>query len=214
MTTTLADAAVCLLLVSAAAVVVSETHRPPHPDEPATTVTTVTERVTYPVGAGHTRTRHGTLAELLAVAAVADAVKDRPLVRAVRAAVRATLGRGVQVVARWRFSPDAPIAGRVTVGPEPSTDTVHATSFVVPVGTAGDDTPAVRELLRVTLPPSRRAIGPGGIDDRYRTLATAYGTDPSIESVPAAIDRLRAAIDVHERATPGRVQIVVRRWES
>ena len=208
MTGTLVDAAVCLLLVSAAAVVVSSVERPEQtaPDRTLSTLATVTQRVTYPVTPNQTRTRHATLAQLLAVGAVADATGDRPVVRAIRRVVRETVGNRVRIVASWR--PDAPLSGRVTVGPTPPPDGVRAATLVVPIESS---------ILRVTVPPERRALAragaPAAIRDRYRTLAAAYGVQRSVDSVAAAIRRLRAAIDSRHRQTTGRVLIVVRSYE-
>lgn len=232
MTGTLADAAICLLLVSAAAVVATTADRSrptaTTPDETLTTLATVTDRVTYAVTDDRNRTRHGTIAELLARGAVADAVGDTPQVRAVRAATRAVVGPRVRVVARWRPAPGAPIAGRVTVGPEPPAGPVRAGRFVVPFAVADCDanltTHAARvaaTILRVTIPPERRALARAGavnaIRHRLTRLATAYDAEGGKLSVRTAIDRLQRAITTHVRRspdehTPGRVTVVVRTW--
>ena len=97
------------------------------------------------------RTTHGSLAGLLARAATASSgvVDDgdageperEPLTRtrvgfrrAVRDAVRARVGAGVRIDAVWRPYPDAPVGGRVGVGPEPPGDGVHAATLTLPTG--------------------------------------------------------------------------------
>ena len=96
------------------------------------------------------RTAHGSLAGLLARAATASSgvavdTAERPerdpltrtqagFRRAVRDAVRARTGTGVRVDAVWRPYPDAPVGGRVGVGPEPPGDDVHAATLTVPTG--------------------------------------------------------------------------------
>jgi hypothetical protein len=52
----------------------------------------------------------------------------------VRDAVRARVGAGVRIDAVWRPYPDAPVGGRVGVGPEPPGDGVHAATLTLPTG--------------------------------------------------------------------------------
>ncbi|WP_221625629.1 DUF7284 family protein [Halobellus ruber] len=97
------------------------------------------------------RTTHGSLAGLLARAAtassgvVADGESGQPerepltrtwagFRRAVRDAVRARVGARVRIDAVWRPYPDAPVGGRVGVGPEPPGDGVHAATLTIPTG--------------------------------------------------------------------------------
>jgi hypothetical protein len=173
------DAAIALLLISAAVGVVVTADRSPaaspttdRADAVADTLAATTAAINYslapgvrelnrsegvpdravrPDTPGLDRTAHGSLAGLLAraatatsgvVAADADADPEEvPLTRtragferAVRDAVRARTGAGVRVDARWRPYPDAPVGGRVGVGPAPPSDGVHTATLVVPTG--------------------------------------------------------------------------------
>ena len=144
---TVVDTVLFLLLVSAAAVVVTgpgaETVDAPA-DETAELVTTSTTTVEYEFGEGPTvpRRAHGTYAGLLARAAVANATLDSrhiaPTGPAFAASVRertaAVIGANVQLSACWTLSPRAPVAGQVTVGPDPPPwADVHVARFRVPV---------------------------------------------------------------------------------
>ncbi|MFB6281749.1 MAG: hypothetical protein ABEH40_07000, partial [Haloferacaceae archaeon] len=180
MTSTALDATLCLLLVSAGAVVVSTAPGEPgstvvggaaSADAAAETVATSTATVNYTLvpgsgagaeaapeprpGSGGTgdrpflrRTAHGTLAALLADAAMGRVtVGGRRLSRAradlaagVREAVRAAVGgTHTQVVAVWRPYPGAPVAGRMAVGsrPPPGAD-VRAATVVAASGAPAD----------------------------------------------------------------------------
>lgn len=183
---TVLDVAVCLLFVTAAVGVLATADRPaPHRAETADRAVgllgTTTATVHYPASGdaeassaacapdpdgprpGDCRTAHGTVAALLARAAVADAADGGPSVAgsdrdagsafelAVRNATRQRLGvvaADWQVVVTWRAYPGAPLAGRVVVGPAPPPGrTVHAATLDVPVagaertGTDGRDRP-------------------------------------------------------------------------
>ena len=94
------------------------------------------------------RTTHGSLAGLLARAATASSgvaagagPPEEPITRtrvgfrrAVADAVRARTGAFVRIDAVWRPYPDAPVAGRVGVGPDPQGDAVHAATLTIPTG--------------------------------------------------------------------------------
>jgi hypothetical protein len=94
------------------------------------------------------RTAHGSLAGLLARATTASSgvangsrPAEEPLTRtragfrrAVRDAVLARTGGGVRIDAVWRPYPDAPVGGRLGVGPEPPGDGVHAATLTIPTG--------------------------------------------------------------------------------
>lgn len=176
MTSTLLDATLCLLLVSASAVAVT-TVPGDHgstggastatADAAAETLATSTATVNYTLapgarrvpGAGITfptregtsfcRTTHGTLAALLADAAMGRVTiggerlthaRD-DLVDGVRGAVRAAVGgTHTQVVAVWSPYPGAPVRGRMTVGerPPPRAD-VRAATVVAASGDARAD---------------------------------------------------------------------------
>jgi hypothetical protein len=179
-TSTVLDAAMCLLLVSAGTVTLVTVPDAGGVESPAdageerlsgdgadradalaTTLTTVTASVNYtlapgarhasgtPVAFPHTegpqfeRTSRGTLAGLLADAAVAGVRVDGRRLdhtgddfrRGVRARTLEAVGADVQVVAVWRPTPDDSVAGRVVVGPDPPADhSVHASVVRVPTG--------------------------------------------------------------------------------
>lgn len=144
---TVVDTVLFLLLVSAAAVVVTAPAAEPvdaPAEETAELVATSTATVEYELGQGQTvrQRARGTYAGLLARAAVANATLDNrhiaPAGPAFAAGVRertaAVLGANVQVSARWAPYPGAPVAGRVRVGPDPPPRaTVHVARFRVPV---------------------------------------------------------------------------------
>lgn len=158
MTSAALDACLCLLLVSAAAVTVTSVPRPDteadRADAVAETLAVETAQVTYalrPVGreerqAGpeYDRNAHGTLATLLARAAVSTVrVDGEPVTRtragfvtAVRDAVERRLPARTQVVVRFRPYPGAHLGRDLTVGPTPPasadvhTATVHAPSGI------------------------------------------------------------------------------------
>jgi hypothetical protein len=113
------------------------------------TLATTTATVQYDLGVDDRtgepieRARHGTLAELLADAAVANATVDgAPLspyavgfVDAVEATVSPLLDGRTQVAATWRPIPGSTLAGQVRLGPDPPTDsTVHAATLTVDSG--------------------------------------------------------------------------------
>lgn len=163
MTSTVLDGVLCLLLISAAVVTVTAaTPREPVGEgraaDVASTLSTTTAAVNYTLTprAGTTgvdvpertarfdRTAHGTLAGLLARAAVGrltiggkrlSHTRDgfgRAVVRAVGAAVRANHTR---VTAVWRPYPDSSIGGRIAVGSRPPPDRpVHAATVEAPSG--------------------------------------------------------------------------------
>ncbi|WP_152040596.1 DUF7284 family protein [Salinigranum salinum] len=134
------------------------------------TLATSTATVRYDLGVDRrtnatvTRVRHGSLAGLLAEAAVATiAVDDRRLspfaegfVVGVSEAVRPTLDGRTQVVATWTPFPGSNLRGRVVVGPSPPPGAaIHAATLSVDSG----------------LPPAREAAlaatdaGHGGVAD-------------------------------------------------
>jgi hypothetical protein len=228
---TVLDVAVCLLFVTAAVGVLTTADRPVpdgsnSADRAASLLGTTTATVHYAATGGDgtdperatvacrpttadaradgCRTAHGTVADLLARVAVADATDDEtaasPFERGVRNATRQRLA-GVhaswQVVVTWRAYPDAPLGGRVAVGtdPQPGSD-VHTATLRVPVadgtvraGTSGDaptvDAVARRAasatVARLFPPePTRLALVAGAPTDRrtagrYRRTAVTLG---------------------------------------
>lgn len=159
---TVLDVVVFLLLVGGAVTLLVGTHSPPPrattAHDTADVLGTSTATVTYtpnvtglsPTNASATngieRTARGTLAELLAAAAVADATLDdteltaasNPFERAVADAVASNVSRatvGTHVTAVWQPYPESPLRGSVTVGPSPPADAeVHAATLLVPSG--------------------------------------------------------------------------------
>lgn len=144
---TVVDTVLFLLLVSAAAVVVIAPPAEPvdaPADEAAEVVATSTATVEYEFGWEETvrQRARGTYAGLLARAAVANATLDGQhlapagpaFVASVREETAAVLGANVQISARWRPYPGAPVAGRVSVGPDPPPRAdIHVARFRVPV---------------------------------------------------------------------------------
>jgi hypothetical protein len=144
---TVLDASLCLLLVSASAVTLAGTPTadpgagsgsatgPDTADRTAELLATSTARVSYAVADDSTRTTHDTLAGLLARATRADVrgTSDE-FVRAVTEAITHTLRRhtatdiDVQVIARR--TGNGTNTGRISAGksPPPTTD-VHAARF-------------------------------------------------------------------------------------
>lgn len=187
------DVAVCLLFVTAAVGVLATVDRPA-PDESnsadraASLLGTTTATVHYPAAgpdgaaadggsldcaptpAGDRptscRTAHGSVADLLARAAVADVTgATGGFTRGVRNATQqrlAGLPAEWQVVVTWRAYPDAPLAGRVTVGatPPPRTD-VHTATLRVPVAAGGPAAGGPAE------------VEPGSVDAVARRAASA-----------------------------------------
>lgn len=158
------DVCLCCLLVGAAATVLTavpapEDHRnADRADEAATALGRATAVVEYEACAGDgedclERRERGTLAGLLARAAVANTTVDgdtldptrRGFVAAVRERVDRQLGSlapdaAVGVTAVWRPYESAPLSGRVRAGatPPPTAD-VHAATLAMPAGTPVPD---------------------------------------------------------------------------
>lgn len=149
---TVADAVVFLLLVSAAAVTVTvpgDGTVPPGADGRAELLATTTLTVEYRLdGSGRDgvdRVAHGTAAALVARAAVANARIDGRRIsrsgtrfaRAVQQRLAERLDPGTHLRARWVPYEGAPIRGSVAVGsrPPPTAD-VTAAVVTVPVGPA------------------------------------------------------------------------------
>ncbi|AUV81021.1 hypothetical protein C2R22_04555 [Salinigranum rubrum] len=154
---TVVDVSVFLLLVSAAvfsvvtapADPVGATVTPERDEATVETLATTTTTVGYDLGVDDRtgepieRVRHGTLAELLAEAAVANASVDGTptspyaagFVDAVRASVTPLFDGRTQVVATWRPLPGSGLVGEVRVGPTPPAGaTVHAATLSVDSG--------------------------------------------------------------------------------
>lgn len=218
---TVLDVAVFLLLVSAAIAVLTVPPSSPPPAEVgavASTLGTATLTVEYPLtmpvdtrDGPHRltdgRQTNGTVASLLATAAVADAAFGRSLPahagyhRALQTRVRRLLRglrQSVRVEARWVPYRDAPLEGEFVVGPRPPESVGVATLDVaapLPAtraaarAAAADGFEAVARTVaaatvRGTVPPRqlRLALQGGGLGRalalaRYRTLGNALGID-------------------------------------
>lgn len=210
MTSTVLDGVLCLLLVSAAVVVVTTaTPREPTGEgraaDVASTLTTTTTSVNHtldprtgPTGVGGSnrsdafdRTDHGTLATLLARAAVARATIDgerlwparndfgRAVVAATTAAIRPN---HTLITATWRPYPDSSIRGRIVVGSRPPPDRpVHAATVEVSSGfpTVRDD---ARRAARSDKIEGVAGVVAGGIVREIfpptHTRISASGTSP------------------------------------
>jgi hypothetical protein len=191
---TLVDAAAFLLLVSAAVGTLVLPATAPHPaptaDAAAERLSTATANPRYSLapGARHAnesvvafpntegpefrRAAHGSIASLLADAAVGNAaVRGRELThtgdgfeRAVTIAARDATARRVEVRTVWTPYPGAPIRGEVVAGPEPPPDArVGATTTTIDVDTGAVD---VRER-------ARSAARTNGYDGVARVVARA-----------------------------------------
>lgn len=216
---TVLDVTVCLLLIGAAIATLTV----PGPEPPAsaadetaeglaTTTANVSERVATAGGGRIDREVHGTTAELLARATLANLTLDghdlAPTAGAFRAAVReqvrrdlAWAPRGTAVTARWMPYPGAPIRGRMTVGPRPPSDVTIGTARVrvpVPVGVEGEASTfrgLARELseslVAVSLP-GEEARGSSRLGPRERRRIEAYADALGIGArSPADLDRDR-----------------------
>ena len=219
---TVLDVAICLLLVGVAvgtlvaAVPDGDRHSTVDGDPDATSVGTVT--ATVPVADGHET--HGTLARHLARASVLSAtlegerLLDSSYPGATRRAVERRTADRVRITARWRPYPDAPLAGRLAVGPRPpSTADVAATRLSVdsgmnaPSGVDSNESlaAAVAEAyIERLFPPARtrirlvdRRTAPATAD-RYRSIAGVLGADvdePLVDALPRqANERLAAEL--------------------
>lgn len=224
---TVVDVTLCLLLLSAAvlALTLPPSESPPERtvDDTASVLATTTATVEYrlsaealdaagpdgdrtvseattdrPAWLGQ-RQRHGTIAGLLARAAVSNATSEgRPLApeatpfrEAVRNESAAVLPERTAVRARWEPYPDAPVSGQVVVGdaPPPGVD-VQTAALTVPVPELAatveptDETTydavataTAAAIVRGTLPATRGELSTddglvrAAIDHRYRVLA-------------------------------------------
>lgn len=164
MTSAVLDAVLCILLVSAAVVTVVDARQQAtgekietatDPAETVALVSSVTATIQYreriesdgpernaPETSRLGRIRHGTLAEVLAFAAVRSVEVDgialfsgaNAVSRVVRETVRRVIGRQTRVVARWDPIQSGHVTGRIAVGPRPPPEVnVHAARLTVPI---------------------------------------------------------------------------------
>jgi len=250
------DACLCLLLISAAAVTVTTAPAAPaatetdRADALAETLAATTASVPYTLepapGAAtdpetnpeYDRVAHGTLASLLADAAVRTVrVDGEPLTRTnagFAAAVRETVGERLpprtRVVVSWQPYPDAHIGRTFAVGdaPPPSAD-VHAETIRAPSGVdaaeagetaaeegyAGIARAVADSLVDGFLPPEKGRLAladdaplDGLVRYRYRRVSGRYGVDTG-----SAVERgdTREANQVIAAAMADRVATELRR---
>lgn len=189
------DVTVCLLLVSASAVTLTQAPTTPDREDPDRAdavlelLTTSTARIDYsssppgPDGATNL-TVHGTLAGLLAAGTVANATVHGESIaasttgyrRGVATAVRQATTRQdvrVQVLLRWRPYPGAHVRGRFAVGPSPppSVD-VDAASATVPWGPSSVRQRAVGVARQEGFAGVARAIANSLIGGPYSSIRT------------------------------------------
>jgi hypothetical protein len=214
-TSTVLDGMLCLLLVSAA--VVTVTTATPHapagagraPDV-ASTLATTTATVNYTVstdGGDADRDVRGTLAALLARAAVGEAAVGGTrlrraegltpaTIRAVRGALRAN---HTYVTAVWRPYPGASVRGAVDIGARPPPDaTVHAATLDVPSGYPARRTAARRAAERGGIDGVARVVADGivrGLFPPTRTRHAAGGDDPTATVTRRRYRRVARIVD-------------------
>ncbi|WP_135533363.1 DUF7284 family protein [Halostella pelagica] len=162
---TVVDAVLCLLLVSGAVATLAyvpadtDPSRPDTADETADVVGSSTARVDYTLATPNgdvERSTQGTLAELLADAAVANMTvyghqlsdDSDAFEREVTAVVESAVARpnvSVTVRATWEPYPNSPVKGTVTAGdvPPPNAD-VHVATLTVPSDSSTNRNDAVR----------------------------------------------------------------------
>lgn len=208
---TVLDVAVFLLLLSAAigTLVVAPTGEPAPVtvDETATTLATTTTALDYDLH-GDPRRAHGTVAVLLARAAVANATigdyglsPSESFLRGIRQTTRSRTPdhNRTQVVARWEPYRGAPLAGKITVGTSPpagtdvTTATLTVTSPVESVGEAEGDAKDrdYCSVARVTAEAVTEALLP-----ETRLAASAGAQSPTALVSAQRFQFLASALDV------------------
>ncbi len=233
MTSTVLDGVLCLLLISAAVVTVSTaTPREPTGEgrapDVASTLATTTATVNYTLTprSGATsvevptrasaldRTAHGTLAELLARAAVGRLAVDgrrlshardgltRSVVRAVGGAIRTNHTR---ITAVWRPSPDASVRGRVVVGGRPPPDVpVHAATITASSGLPNERSAARAAADERGIEGVADAVAGGVVDGLFpptRTRVAAGGRDGAVLRHRYRLAERRFGVEEHASLT-------------
>ncbi len=213
---TVLDVTLCLLLVSASAFVLVGA-KPPQPttrtrsaESTANVLATSTASVDYTISSGSGTvhpTTHGTLAELLGQAALANAtLRGTELSRtsdsfehAVRHRVQERLGypTHVQILVRWEPYRDSKLGGRFVLGDSPPAHAdVHAAVRSVP-----SDMPRVRD----------RALDAARCDG-YHGVARAVATG----IVSGLVPRKTTSLALHDRETgivvAGRLRRLIRSY--
>ncbi|MFB6102027.1 MAG: hypothetical protein ABEJ73_05625 [Haloplanus sp.] len=234
MTSTVLDGVFCLLLISAAVVTVT-TATPQEPagagraPDVASTLTTSTASVNYTLtprpdttdvafqtrtGAAFGRTSHGTLATLLARAAVGRAAVDgerlshthdgfaQAVARAVGGVVRSNHTR---ITAVWRPYPDSSIAGRVVVGARPPPGVpVHAATITVPSGFPSTRAAARSAARQRGVDGVADAVATGFVNGLFpptRTRVAAGGSPPASAVIRHRYRRAERRFGVERSAT-------------
>jgi hypothetical protein len=198
---TVLDVSVCLLLVGVAVttlgVAAPENRTTIQGAEDRTTTSLGT--VTASVSATDDRRVHDTLAGHLAAAAITSgSIEDERLGKstypdAVRRTVPKHVPERTHITVRWRPFPDAPLRGRLTVGPEPpSSAEVSATRMTIGSGMAPPESATSFEALARSFsvsyvtrlfPPERTRVAlvdPRTAErtaSRYRRFAAVLGVD-------------------------------------
>lgn len=232
---TVVDVTLCLLFVSAATLVlVTAPAEPPAADRPgdetAAQLASTTATVEYELdtdeggpddlGWDGERVRHGSIAGLLARAALANATLDgtplspdsRNYRDAVAVEAAAILPPRTAVMATWRPYPDAPLDGAVAVGERspPDTDTA-VTTLRVPVPDWGESPPSdpdgfdelaeglARPIVATAVPADRPATTRDAtvhdaIDHRATTLADDGGVSMTVAAHLNRSDTANAAV--------------------
>lgn len=220
-TSTVVDATLFLVLVSAAAVTLAGLPaEPPQPDgeaaEFAAVLATSTAQVNYSLapsagrirradtspsagGPAFDRTAHGTLAGLLADAAVGNVTVDgtqvthtsdgfeRRVAKAVGDAIRVS-GNRVAVRATWEPYPGADVVGHVRVGPEPPPAVdVRAAVIAVPSGFPDVRDRAVATARTQGYGGVARVVAAGIVEGLFPPRATrlALRGDPPVDALTA-----------------------------
>lgn len=159
---TVADIALCILLIGAGVATVSTASPPPdRTGEPATPVATVLAATTDTTGSS--ASGRGTIAERIAGATLTDArnPSSDPTLGIVNETL-ADLGVNAQIIAIWRPYPGAPVDGRITTGKTPPpTAVVNTVRVTVPLAST------------VSTATALRVADSGGYTALAETLATA-----------------------------------------
>lgn len=198
---TVLDVSICLLLVGVAVttllLAVPETGETSRMERGTTAKSLGT--VTSSVPVAEERRAHDTLAGHLAAAAIVGASIDGERIGsstypdAVRRTVREDIAERTHITVRWRPYPEAPLQGRLTVGPEPpSTAEVSATRWTIDSGLTEPRSDSSFEAIATAVstayvsqlfPPERTRIAL--VDSRtarptaarYRGVAETLGVD-------------------------------------
>lgn len=221
---TVVDVTLCLLLVSAGVVALTLPVTEPPPDrdvdEVGSVLGTTSATVSYQLSpdqlspsAADTiedplyteRHRHGTVAGLLARAAISDATLDGEQLapeasdyrETVREETRNVIPATMSVTARWEPYPDAAIAGVVSAGESPpETATVQTATLSVPVPEfAVDAALEGADSYEAVARPTARAIVDG-------TLPAAYGETSTSDELAIRSVTHRASVLAGNESLP------------